>query len=107
MVVVYMYDKWSCVNVRLTSYIFLVPVWSGVNIAGVNLRDLNPAIGTDSDPENWKKIHHDVVNAAYDIIKLKGYTSWAIGLSVASLAHTILHNSNNVHAVSTFVKVKI
>ncbi|XP_018567806.1 L-lactate dehydrogenase isoform X2 [Anoplophora glabripennis] len=81
-----------------------VPVWSGVNIAGVNLRDLNPALGTDSDPENWKKIHHDVVNAAYDIIKLKGYTSWAIGLSVASLTHTILHNSNNVHAVSTYVK---
>lgn len=81
-----------------------VPVWSGVNIAGVNLRELNPAIGSDSDPENWKKIHHDVVNAAYDIIKLKGYTSWAIGLSVASLAHTILHNSNNVHAVSTYVK---
>lgn len=81
-----------------------VPVWSGVNIAGVNLRELNPALGTDSDPEDWKKIHKDVINAAYDIIKLKGYTSWAIGLSVASLTHTILHNSSNVHAVSTFVK---
>lgn len=96
-----------CANATLILCMFLVPVWSGVNIAGVNLRDLNPALGTDSDPENWKKIHHDVVNAAYDIIKLKGYTSWAIGLSVASLAHTILHNSSHVHAVSTYVKVKI
>lgn len=43
--------------------------------------------------------------SAYDVIKLKGYTSWAIGLSVASLASSILRNSNNVHAVSTYVKV--
>ncbi|KAJ8964833.1 hypothetical protein NQ314_004596 [Rhamnusium bicolor] len=81
-----------------------VAVWSGVNVAGVNLRELNPAIGTDKDPENWKQIHQDVIRAAYDVIKLKGYTSWAVGLSVASLTSSILKNSNNVHAVSTYIK---
>ncbi|XP_066142064.1 L-lactate dehydrogenase isoform X1 [Euwallacea fornicatus] len=81
-----------------------VAIWSGVNVAGVRLREINPSIGTDNDPENWKDIHRQVIMSAYDVIKLKGYTSWAIGLSVASLASSILRNSNNVHAVSTYVK---
>lgn len=39
-----------------------VPVWSGTNVAGVNLQTLNPDIGTDSDDENWKNTHKMVVN---------------------------------------------
>lgn len=39
-----------------------VPVWSGANVAGVNLQKLNPAIGTDQDPENWKEAHKMVVD---------------------------------------------
>ncbi|KAJ8945961.1 hypothetical protein NQ318_016789 [Aromia moschata] len=83
---------------------FPIPVWSSVNVAGVNLKEINPDMGLDSDKENWKQVHKDVVAAAYDIIKLKGYTSWGIGLSVASLVSTILRNSHNVHCVSVFVK---
>ncbi|XP_044259383.1 L-lactate dehydrogenase isoform X3 [Tribolium madens] len=81
-----------------------VAVWSGVNIAGVRLRELNPNMGTDRDEEHWDQLHKDVINSAYEIIKLKGYTNWAIGLSVASLAQSILKNSHNVHAVSVNVK---
>ncbi|XP_046645792.1 L-lactate dehydrogenase-like [Daphnia pulicaria] len=81
-----------------------VPVWSGVNVAGVRLRDLNPAAGTDADTENWGEIHTQVVQSAYEIIRLKGYTSWAIGLSVSILTKAILKNSRNVFAVSTFVQ---
>ncbi|KAH1003424.1 hypothetical protein HUJ04_003352 [Dendroctonus ponderosae] len=77
-----------------------VAIWSGVNVAGVRLREINAAVGTESDPENWKDIHKQVIMSAYDVIKLKGYTSWAIGLSVASLASSILRNSNNgLHGV--------
>lgn len=52
--------KW----VRNTSnnFIIAVPVWSGVNIAGVPLRELYPALGTDNDPDNWQEIHKTVVN---------------------------------------------
>lgn len=83
----------------------IVPVWSGVNVAGVRLRELNPLVGTDQDPEKWNALHDEVVNSAYEVIKLKGYTSWAIGLSCASLASAILRNTNNVHAVSTLINV--
>lgn len=87
--------------------LILVPLWSGVNVAGVRLRELNPDVGTDKDPERWCDLHAEVVNSAYEVIKLKGYTSWAIGLSVASLVSSILRNTNNVHAVSTLVNVSI
>lgn len=80
-------------------------MWSGVNIAGVRLNDLNPEIGKDEDPENWKEIHESVVKSAYEVIKLKGYTSWAIGLSLSQLARAILTNANSVHPVSTYIKV--
>lgn len=81
-----------------------VPVWSGVNIAGVPLKNLNLDIGTDKDPEQWKNVHKDVVASAYEIIKMKGYTSWAIGLSVADLTESILKNLRRVHPVSTRIK---
>ncbi|KAL4822106.1 hypothetical protein H8958_005668 [Nasalis larvatus] len=42
-------------------------------------------MGTDNDSENWKEVHKMVVESAYEVIKLKGYTNWAIGLSVADL----------------------
>ena len=80
-----------------------VPVWSGVNIAGVRLRELNPTLGTGEDPEKWNLLHKQVVDSAYEVIKLKGYTSWAIGLSVAALASAVLRNTSSVVAVSTSV----
>lgn len=81
-----------------------VAVWSGVNVAGVRLRDLNPAAGSSSDTENWSEVHKQVIHSAYEIIRLKGYTSWAIGLSVSTLTKAVLKNARNVYAVSTFVE---
>lgn len=43
-----------------------MPVWSGANVAGVNLQTLNPAIGTDQDRENWKDAHKMVVDRYND-----------------------------------------
>ncbi|RZC34847.1 Ldh 1 N domain containing protein, partial [Asbolus verrucosus] len=80
-----------------------VAVWSGVNVAGVRLRTLNSVMGTEDDPEKWGDVHAHVVESAYEVIKLKGYTNWAVGLSVANLAQSILRNTNNVHAVSVHV----
>nr|O93543.3 RecName: Full=L-lactate dehydrogenase A chain; Short=LDH-A [Paranotothenia magellanica]AAC63284.1 lactate dehydrogenase-A [Paranotothenia magellanica] len=81
-----------------------VPVWSGVNVAGVSLQGLNPQMGTEGDGENWMAIHKEVVDGAYEVIKLKGYTSWAIGMSVADLVESIIKNMHKVHPVSTLVQ---
>ncbi|KAK2186013.1 hypothetical protein NP493_216g01025 [Ridgeia piscesae] len=81
-----------------------VAVWSGVNVAGTHLLDVSPLAGTEEDPEHWEQIHRDVVNSAYEIIRLKGYTSWAIGVMVCTLCHTILKNERKVYTMSTVVK---
>ncbi|XP_022085963.1 L-lactate dehydrogenase-like isoform X2 [Acanthaster planci] len=105
-----------------------VPVWSGTSIAGVNLISVNPAIGSEVDPDKWKDLHKDVVerlgaevesagslsewkklhkkvvDSAYEVIQLKGYTSWAIGLSVSTLAQSVLRNQNSVFALSTLAQ---
>lgn len=44
--------------------------------------------------------------SAYEVIKLKGYTNWAIGLSVADLTESLIRNMNRIHPVSTMVQVK-
>lgn len=44
-----------------------VAVWSGVNVAGVPLQELNPAMGTDKDCENWKDLHKQVVERYNDL----------------------------------------
>lgn len=46
------------------------------------------------------------IASAYEVIKLKGYTSWAIGMSVADLCESILKNLHKCHPVSTLVKVR-
>jgi len=94
----------TSVCVRSASSLLGVPVWSGANVAGVNLQKLNPAMGTDGDKEQWKATHKAVVDSAYEVIKLKGYTNWAIGLSVADLTESIIKNMSRVHPVSTMVK---
>ncbi|KAF6727840.1 L-lactate dehydrogenase A chain [Oryzias melastigma] len=66
-----------------------VAVWSGVNVAGVSLQKLNPKMGAEDDGERWKEVHKKVVDGAYEVIRLKGYTSWAIGMSVADLVESI------------------
>lgn len=81
-----------------------MPVWSGMNVAGVSLKTLHPELGTDADKEQWKQVHKQVVDSAYEVIKLKGYTSWAIGLSVADLAESIMKNLRRVHPISTMIK---
>ncbi|MCP9261890.1 L-lactate dehydrogenase [Dirofilaria immitis] len=86
-----------------------LPVWSGVNVAGVALREVKPDIGKSADSDKWQEeIHNGVVSAhyfrAYEIIKLKGYTSWAIGMSTGAIASTALRNTRSVCALSVNVK---
>ncbi|EGW06004.1 L-lactate dehydrogenase A chain [Cricetulus griseus] len=65
---------------------------------------MNPEVGTDADKEQCKEVHKQVVDSAYEVIKLKGYTSGAIGLSVANLAKSIVKNPRRVHPISAMIK---
>lgn len=81
-----------------------VAVWSSVNVAGTRLADIKSNIGKPDDPENWEQVHRDVVSSAYEIIKLKGYTSWAIGIMVSTLCNAIMKNQRMIYTLSTLAQ---
>ncbi|XP_036600070.1 L-lactate dehydrogenase A chain-like [Trichosurus vulpecula] len=81
-----------------------VPVKSGVNVVGVSLKNIYPALGTDADSKNWKDVHKQVVENAFEVIKLKVYTSWAIGFSVADLTESFMKNLRRAYPISTMIK---
>jgi hypothetical protein len=60
------------IELKKKRFLILKNPTGGVNIAGIRLREINDTAGTENDPENWNECHKDVVNAAYEVIKLKG-----------------------------------
>ncbi|VDD77548.1 unnamed protein product [Mesocestoides corti] len=81
-----------------------VPVWSKVTIGGLNLLEAYPKLGQSDDPDDFQAVHKAVVASAYDIIRMKGYTSWAIGVCCANLCNAILRNRGVVLPVTTCVE---
>lgn len=81
-----------------------VPLWSGVNVAGVQFRDILPNIGLETDEERWYEVAKEVVRLGSTVRCLKGYSNTAIGLSTADIISAILRNSQKVIPVSTLVQ---
>ncbi|KAG0557136.1 hypothetical protein KC19_11G104900 [Ceratodon purpureus] len=77
-----------------------VPLWSTVSIGGVPLIGYLKQNNIDYSTGTLKELHRMVVDGAYEVIKLKGYTSWAIGYSVASLVKSVLRDQRRIHPVS-------
>jgi L-lactate dehydrogenase len=80
-----------------------VPVWSQVNIGGVSFGEYSRACQKDCPQDEREDIFNQVKNAAYEIIKKKGATSFAIGLALVRIVGSILRNENSVLTVSTLV----
>mmetsp|Transcript_63450 Transcript_63450/g.148622 ORF Transcript_63450/g.148622 Transcript_63450/m.148622 type:complete len:375 (-) Transcript_63450:416-1540(-) len=76
-----------------------IPVWSSVRVGALPL--LEPG---EEPNDTLKKIHKSVVNSAYDIISLKGYTNWAIGMSTAYICKAVLNDTRTIIPVSTCVR---
>ncbi|XP_009602609.1 LOW QUALITY PROTEIN: L-lactate dehydrogenase B [Nicotiana tabacum] len=81
-----------------------VALWSGISVGGVPVLSFLERQQIALEKETLEKIHKEVVQCAYEVIGLKGYTSWAIGYSVANLARTILRDQRRIHPVSVLAK---
>lgn len=81
-----------------------VPIWSTVTVGGTRLQTLQPTIGTNEDNMNWSVVHQNVVEAAYHVIKAKGFTNWAVGLTVTDVISAIFEDSYRVLPLSTNAK---
>ncbi len=54
--------------------------------------------------EDLNKIHKEVVNSAYEIIKKKKATYYGIGMSLNRIVRAILDNENSILTISTYLK---
>lgn len=79
-----------------------VAAWSITNIAGMNMQRFFENFGkcTDSD---LQKMYEEVKNSAYDIIKKKGATYYAIAAAVARIAECISGAENSILTVSAIL----
>lgn len=81
-----------------------VALWSSISVGGVPILSFLERRQIIYEKETLEKIHKEVINCAYEVIKLKGYTSWAVGYSVANLAWSILRDQRRIHPVSVLAK---
>lgn len=77
-----------------------VPFWSQANVAGTPI--YTDALSSAERGE-LDQIVVQVKQAAYEIIRRKGYTSYAIGLGVAQIVQSILRDQNRVLTVSSLM----
>lgn len=77
-----------------------VPVWSKVNVSGMMLCDGNWPGSPASDDDRLQEMFRQTRDAAYEIIRLKGYTSYAIGLGVTEIVRAILRDQDRILTVS-------
>jgi L-lactate dehydrogenase len=79
-----------------------VPVWSTANVAGVKLIPSWEEL-SNKEKKELTAIFEQVKNAAYEIIKRKGYTCYGIGLAVSDIVKAIVHSQERVLTVSGLV----
>jgi L-lactate dehydrogenase len=76
-----------------------IAVWSSVRVGAL------PLLKEGEEPSpTLIALHREVVNAAGDVIRLKGYTNWAIGLTAAHIAKSVLKDTRSIFPVSTCVR---
>jgi L-lactate dehydrogenase len=79
-------------------------LWSLANIAGVRLQDFVGANGRGYDAAALEQIFEQTRTAAYEIIKRKKATYYAIGLGLLTIVEAILRDQHTVLTVSSPLK---
>ncbi|OZD56783.1 L-lactate dehydrogenase [Rhodococcus sp. 06-1477-1B] len=80
------------------------PLWSTATIGSVPITEFDLPDGTRFDREQLDAIAVDVRDAAYKVIKGKGATNYAIGLSSARIVEAILRDEHAILPVSTVLQ---
>ncbi|MGH9523992.1 MAG: L-lactate dehydrogenase [Terriglobales bacterium] len=80
-----------------------VPVWSLANIAGMRLGEFAAANGIACEKSDLDEIFRCTRDAAYEIIKRKGATYYAVAAGLMRIVEAILRNQATVLSVSSLV----
>lgn len=76
------------------------PTWSLLNIGGVSCDRLDEYF-RPKEPLDREKVASEVVNVAYDVLHLKGFTSAGIAMAACRLAKAVLLDEHSIMPVST------
>ena len=76
-------------------------VWSSANISGIDISDYVKASGKCTDMECLYPLYYEVRDSAYNIIKRKGATYYAIAEAVLRICECIVRDERSVLSVST------
>jgi L-lactate dehydrogenase len=80
-----------------------IATWSLTNIAGMSLDEFCANLSTECEKDEKKEIHESVKNAAYEVIKKKGATYYAVALAIKRIVEVILRDENSILTVSALL----
>lgn len=81
-----------------------VPVWSLANIAGMRLNTYCEATGATMDDAAMQEIFRKTRDAAYEIIKRKGATYYAVAAGLMRIVEAVIRDQRTVLSVSSVVQ---
>jgi len=81
-----------------------VPVWSLANVAGVRFPTYCKLCGRGCPPEEFDELFQRVKDAAYEIIRLKGATYYAIALGATRMVEAVLRDQKSTLTASTLLQ---
>lgn len=81
-----------------------VATWSLTNIAGIPMDSYCETCHQCDDSMSRYNIYKDVKNAAYEIIKRKGATYYAVALAVRRIVEAIVRDENSILTVSSILE---
>lgn len=81
-----------------------VATWSTANIAGIQMDKYCEECGRCEGQLSRHKIYNDVKNSAYEIIKKKGATYYAVALAVRRIVEAIVRDENSILTVSSMIQ---
>ena len=76
-------------------------VWSSASVSGVDLREFCRIFGKSSDESVFRNIYEDVRDSAYEIIRKKSATYYAIAMAVERICECIVRDEHSVLTVSS------
>jgi L-lactate dehydrogenase len=80
-----------------------IATWSLTNIAGMSLDEFCNNFCTECGETKKKEIHESVKNAAYEVIKKKGATYYAVALAIKRIVEVILRDENSILTISALL----
>jgi len=81
-----------------------LPAWSLTTIAGMPMEEYFKTCKTCTGGDNRLEIFQKVKNAAYDIIRAKGATYFAVALAIKRIAEAIMRDENSILTVSSLLQ---